>query len=182
MNNANADFWNVTSLHFYRCIYVFCCIFRCRDDGISITLICLFFYTGFAWEAHNVWKKSYENLSFKLYYPVHFVAFQSGLNRTIQIQGWIVISFLWLTQKACSGKEIVLWITHHQMTVAYNGLRISPAIFKTNRFHSIISPSGSDSPPESLNFYFENPAKRPLSFSSTAAGSAACDVLHNSFT
>lgn len=123
-------------------------------------------------------KKSYENLSFKLYYPGHFVAFQSGPNSTIQTQGWIVISFLWLTQKACSGQEIALWITHHQTTVAYNGLHISPAIFKTNRFHSIISPSGSDSPPESLNFCFENPAKRALSFSSTAAGSAACNVYY----
>lgn len=120
-------------------------------------------------------KKSYENLSFKLYYPGHFVAFQSGLNRTIQTQGWIVISFLWLTQKVCSGKEIVLWITHQQITAAYSELHIPLSIFKTNRFHSIISPSGSDSPPESLNFYSENPAKRALSFSSTAAGSAACN-------
>lgn len=55
------------------------------------------------------------------------------------------------------------------MTVAYNGLHISPAIFKTNRFHSIIGPSGSDSPPEGLNFYFENPAKRVLSFSTIPA-------------
>lgn len=118
MNNANAHFWNVTCLHLYIYIYVSCCTVHCRDCRISITDIFIFLY-WVCMRSSQYLKKSYENLSFKLYHPGHFIAFQRGLNRTIQIRDGLLLFFssdwhkgLAVGRKLCCESHTIKWQWH----------------------------------------------------------------------